>query len=128
MAAESGLFDTIAHADLCKKFAIYPQEDCTPLFENFVRAAKRGNVAIEINTAGLRKPCREIYPNQNLLELAFKASVPITFGSDAHATNEVGMNFNEALQLARNVGYSQACRFTNRRREIVELPTEVAVL
>src|SRR5207249_3981516 len=63
MAAESGLFDIIAHADLCKKFCFYPEQDCTPLFIRFLDAAKRRGTAIELNTAGLRKDCREIYPS-----------------------------------------------------------------
>src|SRR5207244_3148535 len=56
-AAESRLFEIIGHADLPKKFCFYPQEDCTPLVEGFLTAAKKHDVAIEINTAGLRKDC-----------------------------------------------------------------------
>ncbi|HVV00963.1 MAG TPA: histidinol-phosphatase, partial [Verrucomicrobiae bacterium] len=59
MAAESRLFDIVAHADLCKKFCIYPPEDCGPLFERFLKSARAADVAIELNTAGLRKDCRE---------------------------------------------------------------------
>jgi histidinol-phosphatase (PHP family) len=74
------------------------------------RGTKSG-CAIELNTAGLRKDCREIYPSREILQLAFQKGVPITFGSDAHAPEEVGMNFAEAVQLARSVGYRNACRF-----------------
>jgi hypothetical protein len=56
------------------------------------RGQKTG-CAIELNTAGLRKDCREIYPSREILQLAFQTGVPITFGSDAHAPEEVGMNF-----------------------------------
>jgi histidinol-phosphatase (PHP family) len=122
LAAESGLFDIIGHVDLCKKFAIYPREDCTPLFNRFMEAVKRGGVAIEINTAGLRKECREIYPSPRLVQLAARSGIPITFGSDAHAAGEVGLNFAEAVQLARGAGYTQCCRFTRRQRQEVPLP------
>jgi histidinol-phosphatase (PHP family) len=121
MAAESRLFDIIGHADLCKKFAIYPTQDCTALFTRFLDAAKRSGVAMELNTAGLRKDCREIYPNKRIVQLAAERQVPITFGSDAHAPEEVGMNFAEAIALARAAGYSQCCRFTARKREVVTL-------
>ncbi|HEV2391651.1 MAG TPA: histidinol-phosphatase HisJ family protein [Verrucomicrobiae bacterium] len=120
-AAESGLFDIIGHADLCKKFCFYPKEDCTGLFTRFVEVAKRHDVAIELNTAGLRKDCKEIYPCPALVGLAFKAGVPITFGSDAHAPAEVGLNFAEAVHLARSAGYTHSCRFKARRRESVPL-------
>ncbi len=122
LAAESGLFDIIGHVDLCKKFAIYPREDCTPLFNRFIEAVKRGGLAIEINTAGLRKECREIYPSPRLVQLAARSGIPITFGSDAHAAGEVGLNFVEAVQLARSAGYTQCCRFTRRQRQEVPLP------
>jgi histidinol-phosphatase (PHP family) len=121
LAAESGLFDILGHADLCKKFCFYPQQDCTPLFTRFLQAAKRHGTAIELNTAGLRKECKEIYPSLPIVRLAAQLGVPITFGSDAHAPNEVGMNFAEALQLARSAGYQHACRFTGRKREEVAL-------
>jgi histidinol-phosphatase (PHP family) len=117
LAAESELFEIIGHADLPKKFGIRPAQDCAPLYEKFLNAAARSGCAIELNTAGLRKECREIYPARDLLELAFHKHVPITFGSDAHAPGEVGMNFAEAVALARSVGYTETCRFKLRQPE-----------
>ncbi len=119
MAAESGLFEIIGHADLCKKFSFYPKEDCTPLFKRFLQAAKTSGAAIELNTAGLRKECHEIYPSPRIVQMAAQLGVPITFGSDAHAPSEVGMNFAEAVQLAHSAGYTKYCRFTGRQREDV---------
>jgi histidinol-phosphatase (PHP family) len=121
MAAESGLFDIIAHADLCKKFCFYPKQDCTPLFTKFLEAARRKGVAMELNTSGLRKDCKEIYPSPVIVRLAKQLGVPITFGSDAHAPGEVGLNFAEAIALAKSEGYTHSCRFTQRRREDARL-------
>jgi len=118
-AAASGLFEIIGHADLPKKFGIRPKEDCTPLFERFLDTAARQGVAIELNTAGLRKDCREIYPSPAIVRMACERGVGITFGSDAHTPGEVGMNFAEAIQLARTSGYQKCCRFTRRKREMV---------
>jgi histidinol-phosphatase (PHP family) len=115
MAASTGFFEIIGHADLPKKFGHRPDRDCTPLYETFLNAARKHNCALDVNTAGLRKDCREIYPNRQLLELAFQKGVPITFGSDAHAPEEVGMNFAEAMQLARDVGYHACLRFQQRK-------------
>ena len=118
-AAESGLFEIIGHADLPKKFGHRPTQDCTPLYERFLTAAKKHNCAIELNTAGLRKDCKEIYPSRRILELAFAKGVPITFGSDAHKPEEVGMNFAEAMQLARSVGYKECWKLAGRKRDAV---------
>ena len=114
MAAESGLFEIIGHADLCKKFSIRPEGDCTPLYRRFLEAAKRHDVAIELNTAGLRKECREIYPSREFLQLAAEIGVPITFGSDAHASSEPGMDFEAAIALAKSCGYRESRTFCGR--------------
>jgi histidinol-phosphatase (PHP family) len=121
MAASTGFFEIIGHADLPKKFGHRPKQNCTPLYEKFLKAAKENNCALDVNTAGLRKDCREIYPNEQLLRMAFQKGVPIAFGSDAHKPAEVGMNFAEAIELARSVGYTRSCRFDQRKRSFTEL-------
>jgi len=118
LAAESKLFEIIGHADLPKKFGIRPAQDCKPLYEKFLAAAAKSNCAIELNTAGLRKDCKEIYPSRELLQIAFQKNVPITFGSDAHAPGEVGLNFAEAIQLARDTGYQTWLSFQQRQRTV----------
>lgn len=120
MAAESKLFDIIGHADLCKKFCFYPKEDCAALFTRFLEAARQNEVAIELNTAGLRKECKEIYPSPSIVRLAKAAGVSITFGSDAHAPAEVGLNLGEAMALARQSGYTHCVRFSKRHHEFVK--------
>lgn len=119
MAAASGLFEIIGHPDLPKKFGHRPQQDCTPLFQNFLTAAKKTGTAFELNTAGLRKDCREIYPSRKFLELAVRESVPITFGADAHKPEEVGADFGAAIELARSVGYTHTLRFQQREKRSV---------
>ncbi len=121
MAANSGLFDIIGHADLCKKFCFYPSTDCSSLFTNFLQAAKKSGVAIELNTAGLRKDCKEIYPSPQILRLACEIGILITFGSDAHAPTEVGMNFPEAISLAKTCGFTAFTKFHQRNPEVVHL-------
>ncbi len=116
MAARSGLFDIIGHADLCKKFGFHPKQDCSSLYGGFLREAARAGVAVELNTAGLRKDCREIYPGLTFLTLARAAGIPITFGSDAHAPEEVGAGFERAIEHARLAGYTHAVRLRGREK------------
>ena len=66
-------------------------------------------VALEISTAGLRKPVGELYPDPALL-----AGRPITLGSDAHAPELVGEGFEHALELARSAGYETVTVFEGR--------------
>lgn len=121
LAVESQLFDIIGHADLCKKFCFVPTQDCTHLFREFLEAAARNDTAIEINTAGLRKDCKEMYPSPEIVRMAAELGVPLTFGSDAHAPGEVGLAFEQAIQLARACGYTRWRRFKNRKSEEVAL-------
>jgi histidinol-phosphatase (PHP family) len=121
-AAASGLFNIIGHADLPKKFGYLPGKDLSPWVNRFLDAATESGVAIELNTAGLRKPCREIYPSRTILEAARRKGVPITFGSDAHAPGEVGSDFGPAMNLARDVGYTHYLTFNQRRSAVLPIP------
>jgi histidinol-phosphatase (PHP family) len=120
-AAASGLFEIIGHADLPKKFGHHPKRDITPLVSEFLDACKSTDTAIELNTAGLRKDCREIYPSKAILEMAHTKGVAITFGSDAHAPGEVGADFAKAIALARETGFKTTRRFNARRNEDVPI-------
>lgn len=128
-AARSGLFDVLGHVDLPKKFGHLPPPGFMPLWVELFETARRTGCAIEINTAGQRKPCREMYPSLSLLQAACRAGVALTFGSDAHAPEETGADWPEAIRLARAAGYRQALRFQARKAEPVPLegePTDAA--
>jgi histidinol-phosphatase (PHP family) len=120
-AARSKLFDSLAHPDLPKKFNCRPTMYFTDVFESALTVAANAEVAIEVSTAGLRKPCREIYPSEEFLKIAHGLDIPVTLGSDAHLPQEVGQDFDKAVALLRSCGYTQVCRFTQRRRELVNL-------
>jgi len=121
MAAESGLFEIIGHADLPKKFGFYPKQDLTPLFARFLESAKKAGVALELNTAGLRKDCKEIYPSPRFVQMMFQMGIPITFGSDAHAVGEVGKDLKAAVELATTVGYTEYRKFTARKWQVAQI-------
>jgi histidinol-phosphatase (PHP family) len=117
----SGLFDFVAHPDLVKKFGHKPAGDLRKFYEPSIAAAAEKGIAIEINTAGLRKPVGEMYPGRDFLAMAREADVPLLISSDAHAPEEVGANFAEAVLLAREAGYHETMRFERRRGWAVPL-------
>lgn len=121
--ADTRLFDVVAHLDLPKKFGYRPsdkavKEMAQPALD---RIAAVG-MGIELNTSGLRRPVKEIYPSPFLLDLAREREIPICFGSDAHSPRDVGYAFDQALKLARDVGYKECLRFRGRERKLVPLP------
>ncbi len=104
-AAETGLFDIIGHLDLVKKFGHRASADMTSEWEGLAARLKRAGVAVELNTAGLRKPVGELYPAPEVLKILGRFSVPLTFGSDAHCPDAVGRDFDQAVAAARTAGY-----------------------
>jgi len=120
-AASSRLFDVLGHPDIIKIFGAKPKADFSHILEESAEAIAGANVCIEINTRGLRRPCKEIYPSEQFLRILYRHNVPVTFGSDAHTPEDVGRDFNEAAILAKKVGYTHACLFDHRRRAAVRL-------
>ena len=78
-------------------------------------------MAVEVSTAGLGRPCQEIYPAEPFLRLCHAHGVPIIISSDAHRPEDVGRYFDAAVELARRCGYTHTCRFVRRRRDQVLL-------
>ena len=113
-SAESGFFNILAHVDLVKKYGHRSTKDMSDEIVRTGEVFKKTGVAIEINTSGLRKPILEIYPSVEVLSIYHELGVPITFGSDAHRPNEVGQDFDKAIELAKNVGYTEYVTFKDR--------------
>ncbi len=119
LSAQSRLFDIMGHVDLVKKFGHRPLSDMTTEIMTTAEVFKTTGVAVEINTAGLRKPVNEMYPSLDALRIYCQEGVPLTFGSDAHAPKEVGADFDKAFTLARAAGYQEYVTFKNRKIERV---------
>lgn len=120
--ADTRFFDVMAHLDLPKKFGYRPNDrDLKEMAQPALDRIAESNMGIEINTSGLRKPVKEIYPSPMLLELARERGIPICFGSDAHAPQEVGYGFDEAFKLVRQAGYTHCLCFRQRKKELIPL-------
>ena len=96
--AKSGLFDIVGHFDLIKVFKYLPKKDIRLMAKGALEAIKASGMVLELNAAGLRKPVSEIYPSPMLLEVAYELDIPITFGSDAHAPDQVGFGYESAVK------------------------------
>jgi histidinol-phosphatase (PHP family) len=121
-AAASGLYDVMAHPDLAKVFGARPSRALqTTLNAQIAEAFAEAGVCAEISTAGLRKPCAELYPSPDLLDRLSIAGVPITIASDAHTADDVGRDFDRAIAAAHAAGYRWLQRFKGRDREAISL-------
>ena len=118
-AARAGIADVIGHVDLVKKFGARPDGPLNSVYRSLARELAAAGVAVEVNSAGLRKPCAELYPAQAVLEELFRAGVPCTIGSDAHAPGEVGAGLDAARAALAAAGYRSVLVFRNRVAEEV---------
>lgn len=118
--ANSGKFDIVGHIDLIKVFNFKAKKDVRLIAKNALKAIKKANLIIEINTAGYAKPILEQYPSDEILELVAQMNIPITFSSDAHSIEQVGKNMEKAIQKAKDFGFNKAVIFKNRDRKIVD--------
>lgn len=119
-SAASGLYDIMGHVDLVKKFGHRAEADLSNEIEDTARVFKKAGVCVEINTSGLRKPVKEIYPSPAVLKIYQRTGVPITFSSDSHEPGDVGRDYDKAAQLAREAGYKDYLVFKNRKVERTE--------
>ena len=110
-SASRGVFDIVGHCDLIKVFGDRPSIDVSILWRPFLEEVKRQNIAIEINTNGANKPCGEMFPSPEMLEMAAEIGVGLTFGSDAHRPDRVGEQFMQAVSLAKRSGFTHYRRF-----------------
>ena len=121
-AARTGFFDVLTHFDLPKKHGHRPAAPREAAEAEAIRAAKEAGVAVEISSAGLRKPVGEAYPEPRLLRRIVAAGIPVTFSSDAHAPAEVGWGYERTLIMAREAGVSELVTFEKRRKVRRPLP------
>jgi histidinol-phosphatase (PHP family) len=110
-AARSGLFDSLSHPDLVKVFGEHVDDfDYGPVAD----AIAESGVAVEVSTAGLRKPVGELYPDPRFLSECKRRDIPVTTASDAHVPELVGRDFDRARELLRGAGYTTITVFERR--------------
>ena len=123
-AARSGLYDIMAHPDLVKVWGSArpaPERDPRHFYEPAVEAMLDAGVAMEMSTAGLRKPAGELYPAPALLAMAVDAGLPIALSSDAHVPDQLGYRYEEAVAALTDAGVTEICVFEGRTRRMEPL-------
>ena len=126
--ARSGLFDILAHPDLVKVWGRdrpLPQGDLRRFYEPAVEAIAQSGIAVEISTAGLRKPIGELYPARGFAELCVEAGAPFALSSDAHLPEHVGFAYESAVGFLDDLGVGEICVFERRQRRLAPLGSRV---
>jgi len=115
-AAKSGLFDGISHFDLINRNGFPVDNGYYETAEKTLKLIKSSGVALEINTSGFRRKRNEFYPSPVLLKEVIRLGIPLTLGSDAHSPDEVGRDFDRAIDFLLRYGVSNLVTFTDRKK------------
>ena len=120
-AARSGLFDILAHPDLVRVWGAdrpRPEGDLRRFYELAMPGIAESGIAVEISTAGLRKPVGERYPAEPFLAMCLEAGCPVALSSDAHHPEHVGFEYEPTLEWLAAQGVRELCVFEGRERRL----------
>jgi histidinol-phosphatase (PHP family) len=127
-AARSGLFDTIGHIDVVKRY-LYPHvlpaalEAAPELYEPILQALVDSGTALEVNTSGLRYPVAVTFPHAAIVnrfhELGGRA---ITIGSDAHGAAQFAWGLADGYGIAAAAGFDALTFRRGHATPRVEIP------
>jgi len=116
----SGMVDVLAHLDVIKVAGHRP-EDLKTHEARLVDVVLASGLAVEVSSAGWRKPANEMYPSPTLLDALTAAGVPVTTSSDAHVPEHLGWGFDRLRTELANRGVRELTTFADRTPRTVAL-------
>ena len=120
-AARTGMFDILAHPDLVKVWgggAPVPEGDLRRFYELAMDGIAESDVAIEVSTAGLRKPVRRDLPGARpFLRCAWRPGGRWRCRATPHLPEDLGHGYDRAWSgSARSASASWRCSRAGERR------------
>lgn len=119
--AASGLVDCLAHIDLIKIHGHRPTAAITDLIGETLDLIRSRDLAIELSTAGWRKPVNELYPADDIIKLAVEKGIPFTIASDAHSHVQLGENYGRLAQKMTELEVKEICVYERHKKQLIAL-------
>jgi histidinol-phosphatase (PHP family) len=116
--AATGLVDCLAHLDLVKIHGYRPNTEIDAIVNETLDFIRSRNLALELSTAGWRKPINELYPADRIIELAIEKGIPFTTASDAHSHVQLGDNFPRLARKMSIFKIREVCIFEEHKRDV----------
>ncbi len=124
--AATGLVDCLAHLDLIKIHGHRPNAEIDAIVSETLDFIRSRDLAIELSTAGWRKPVNELYPADRIIELAMEKGVPFTTASDAHSHVQLAENFARLSEKMFSFGIREVCVFEKHKHDLRAVSPSVA--
>ncbi len=112
-AIHSGLFDTLGHMDMVKRWLVpwFSAADfaaAPELYEPLLVALVGSGTALEVNSSGLRHRTGETYPGPWVVaRFRELGGQRVTVGSDAHLPESFAFGLEEACEIVARAGFSR---------------------
>ena len=122
LAAQSGLFDTLGHIDLPKRYAPKDMRTYDPLrykdaLQGLFEVLIDQQMSFEINTSGLRQTPQTSMPGPAIVRWYVEAGGKlITTGSDSHAPQHIGSGIVQTMDMLELNGIDSVSSFRKRVR------------
>lgn len=114
--AGSGLVDCLAHLDLVKIHGHRPTAEIESIIGETLDFIRSRDLAIELSTAGWRKPVKELYPSNEIIRLAMGKGIPFTTASDAHSHAQLAENYDRLAEKMSILGVREVCIYEKHKR------------
>lgn len=116
--AATGLVDCLSHLDLIKIHGHRPKTPVRELVSETLDLIASRGLAIELSTAGWRKPVNELYPSDDIIRLALEKGIRFTTASDAHSHVQLGENYDRLGEKMQELGICDVCVFECHQRQV----------
>ena len=113
LAIRSGLFDTLGHMDMCKRWLVpwFKAADfaaAPELYEPLLVALVENSTALEVNASGLRHHTGETYPGPWVVaRFRELGGQRVTVGSDSHLPQTFAFGIEEACDIVAAAGFDR---------------------
>ncbi len=116
--ASTGLIDCLSHLDLIKIHGHRPTAAIRDLVSETLDLIATRGLAIELSTAGWRKPVNELYPSDEIIRLAIEKGIRFTTASDAHSHVQLGENYDRLAEKMEQLDIREVCVFQRHKAQI----------
>jgi histidinol-phosphatase (PHP family) len=119
---DRGGIDCLSHLDLIKIHGVWkPEGGLAPFFRPLLERVKRADLAIELSTAGWRKPVGEQYPHVDLIRVALELGIPFTVASDAHSHVQLAGDYDRMAKIIADAGIKEVASYRSHKRTMIPL-------